>query len=59
MCSVFGFRWCGLCMWGVSKGHGPGSGRLCYVCVYCDRLIPASHRCTQCSMLLKLIDICF
>ena len=29
------------------------------VSVYCDRRIPAHLRCTQCSILLHLIDICF
>ena len=31
--SVFGLRWCGWCRWGVGRGLGPGSGRVCYVCV--------------------------
>ena len=38
-------------------------GSLCrwqvQVSVYCARLIPAHIRCTQCSILLHLIDICF
>ena len=29
------------------------------VSVYCARRIPAHLRCTQCSILLHLIDICF
>ena len=29
------------------------------VSVYCARLIPAHLRCTQCSILWHLIDICF
>ena len=29
------------------------------VSVYCDRRIPAHLRCTQCSILLHLLDICF
>ena len=29
------------------------------VSVYCDRWIPAYFRCTQCSIMLHLIDICF
>ena len=30
-----------------------------HVSVYCARQIPAHLRCTQCSILLHLIDICF
>ena len=30
-----------------------------HVSVYCARRIPAHLRCTQCSILLHLIDICF
>ena len=30
-----------------------------HVSVYCDRRIPAHPMCTQCSILLYLIDICF
>ena len=50
-------------------GIGPGSGGVgwCYVCVscasglsvYCAWRIPAHLRCTQCSILLHLMDICF
>ena len=51
-------RWCSvmsvcvvsvdyLCRWQVQ------------VFVYCARLIPVHRRCTQCSILLHLIDICF
>ena len=29
------------------------------VSVYCARQIPAHRRCTQCAILLHLIDICF
>ena len=70
--SVFWLRWC---RWGVARGLGPGSGALgwCYVCVsldslcrwqvqvsvYCAWRIPAHLRCTQCSILLHLMDICF
>ena len=36
-----------LCLWQVQ------------VSVYCARRIPAHLRCTQCSVLLHLIDICF
>ena len=36
-----------LCLWQVQ------------VSVYCARRIPAHRRCTQCSILLHLIDICF
>ena len=61
--------------WGVGRGLGQGSGAVgwCYVCVsldslcrwqvqvsvYCAWRIPAHLRCTQCSILLHLIDICF
>ena len=57
------------------RGLGPGSGAVgwCYVCVsldslcrwqvqvsvYCAWQIPAHLRCTQCSILLHLMDICF
>ena len=54
-------------------GTGSGGVGWCYVCVsmfflcrwqvhvsvYCARWIPAHLRCTQCSILLHLIDICF
>ena len=59
----------------VGRGLGPGSGGVgcCYVCVsldslcrwqiqvsvYCAWRIPAHLRCTQCSILLYLMDICF
>ena len=57
-------RWCG------KLGPWPGSVMWCYVCVccefgwqvqvsvYCARRIPAHLRCTQCSILVHLIDIC-
>ena len=63
--------WCGWCRWGVTRGLGPGSGAkggvsldsLCrwqvQVSVYCVWRIPAYLRCTQCSILLHLMDICF
>ena len=70
--SVFWLRWCG---WGVGRGLGQGLGAVgwCYVCVsldslcrwqvqvsvYCAWRIPAHLRCTQCSILLHLMDICF
>ena len=69
---VFELRWC---RWGVGRWLGPGSGGVwwCYVCVspdslcrwqfqvsvYCAGRIPAHLRCTQCSILLHLIDIGF
>ena len=59
----------------MGRGLGPGSGAVgwCYVCVsldslcrwqvqvsvYCAWRIPAHLRCTQCSILLHLMDICF
>ena len=57
----------------MGRGFGPGSGALgwCYVyvrcesgwqvqvSVYCAWRIPAHLRCTQCSIVLHLIDICF
>ena len=63
---VFGLRWCGWYRWERVVWR-------CYVCVscqsglfvqvqvsvYCARRIPAHLRCTQCSILLQLIDICF
>ena len=72
MC-VFWLRWCGWC-WGRVGGQlGPGSlvmsvcivslDSLCrwqvQVSVYCARRIPVHLRCTQCSILLHLIGICF
>ena len=70
--SVFWLRWC---RWRVGRVLGPGSGAVgwCYVCVsldslcrwqiqvsvYCAWRIPAHLRCTQCSILLHLMDICF
>ena len=73
--SVFWLRWCGWCRWGVGRGLGQWSGAVgwCYVCVsldslcrwqfqvsvYCAWRIPAHLRCTQCSILLHLMDICF
>ena len=72
MCLCFG---CGCVggEWGVGRGLGPGSGAVgwCYVCVSLDSLcrwqVQVSvycawriHlRCTQCSILLHLMDICF
>ena len=63
---LFGLRWC---------QRVSGWGLLSYVCVclsldslciwqvrvslYCARRMPAYLRCTQCSILLHLIDICF
>ena len=67
--SVFGLRW-----WGVGRGLDQGlegwgdvvcvsPDSLCrlqvQVSVYCARRIPAHLRCTQCSILLHLIDIYF
>ena len=59
----------------MGRGLGQGSGAVgwCYVCVsldslcrwqvqvsvYCAWRIPAHLRCTQCSILLHLMDICF
>ena len=59
----------------MGRGFGPGSGAVgwCYFCVsldslcswqvqvsvYCAWRIPAHRRCTQCSILLHLMDICF
>ena len=57
--------------WGL--GQGSGAVGWCYVCVsldylcrwqvqvsvYCAWRIPAHLRCTQCSILLHLMDICF
>ena len=59
----------------MGRGIGQGSGAVgwCYVCVsldslcrwqvqvslYCAWRIPAHLRCTQCSILLHLMDICF
>ena len=61
--------------WVECKGLGPGSGAVgwCYVgvsldylcrwqfhvSVYCAWRIPAHLRCTQCSIMLHLMDICF
>ena len=66
--SVFWLRWC---RW--VGGLDRGRERWCYVCVsldsrcrwqvqvsvYCAWRIPAHLRCTQCSILLHLMDICF
>ena len=67
----FGLRWC---KWVVGRVLGPGSGGLglCYVVspdylcgwqvqvsVYCAWQIHAHLRCTQCSILLHIMDICF
>ena len=59
-------------MWRVGRGLGPGCGRVvwCYVWIICvdgrsrylyivPRRIPAHVRCSQCSILLQLFDICF
>ena len=60
-------------MGGLGQGLGGWGGvmsvcvvNLDYLCrwqvqvsVYCARRIPAHLRCTQCSILLHLIDICF
>ena len=70
--SVFWLWWC---MWVVGRGLRQGSGGVacCYVCVsldylcrwqvrvsvYCSWRIPAHLRCTQFSILLYLMDICF
>ena len=65
---VFGSGWCRWVM-----GLYQGRKRWCYVCVsldslcrwqvqvsvYCAWRIPAHLRCTQCSILLDLMDICF
>ena len=71
--SVFWLRWC-LGKVGGRLGPGSGRVLWCYVCVvsldalcrwqvhvsvYCARRIPAHLRCTQCSILLHLINICF
>ena len=67
---MFGLRWC---RWGGGGGLDKGLERWCYVCespdslcrwqvqvsVYCARRIPAHLRCTQWSILLHLMDICF
>ena len=62
--SVFGFRWCEWCRWRVGGGFDQGlegwAGVMqvqVYLC--CARRIPAHVRCTQCSILVHLIDICF
>ena len=71
-CVCVWLRWC---RWGVGRGLEPGSGGVgwCYVCVslgslcrwqvhvslYCAWRIPAHLRCTQCSILFHLMDICF
>ena len=69
---VSGLRWCGVVCEFRLVMFGPWSGRVgwCYVCVSCVfRLvmymagtgiwrIPA-HICTQCSTLLRIVDICF
>ena len=62
--SVFWLCWC---RWGVGRVLGPGSegGGGGYVSVqvqvsvYCAWRIPAHLRCTQCSILSHLMDICF
>ena len=66
--------WCRWAM-GRGLGPGSGCVGLCYVCVrcesvtlcrwqfpvsvYCDWRIPTHIRCTQCSILFHLMDICF
>ena len=57
--------------WGMSRVWQGGSMAVCVVSLdslwrwkvqvsaYCDRRIPAHLRCTQCSILWHLIDICF
>ena len=64
-CGCVGGQWVG--------GLDQGRERWCYVCVsldslcrgqaqvsvYCAWRIPAHLRCTQCSIMLHLIDICF
>ena len=69
--SVFCLRWCwgsesgpGLRGWGgVMSVFGVSLYSLCLwqvqAYVYCARRIPAQLRCTQCSILLHLIDICY
>ena len=68
MCLCFGCGGVGG-VGGEWVGLRPGSGAVgwCYVCVrcesgfsvYCAWRIPAHLRCTQCSILLHLMDICF
>ena len=73
--SVFWLRWCGWWGLGREVGSGSGGVMWCYVCVrcesgfkcrwqvhvsvYCVWRIHAHLRCTQCSILLHLMDICF
>ena len=73
--SVFGLRWCGWGVGrglgpgseGVWRRHvcvRCESGFLCVdgevqVSVHCAWRIPAHLRCTQCSVMLHLMDICF
>ena len=73
--SVIWLRWCwgrvggrfgpgsrrvGLCYVCVCCGSGCSVliAGLC-ICMYCARRIPAHLRCTQCSIMLHHIDICF
>ena len=72
--SVIWLRWCRWGV-GRGLGHGSGVVGWCYVCVrcesgtlcrwqvqvsvYCAWRIPAHLKCTQCSILLHLMDICF
>ena len=55
---VLGGEWVGC--FGQGLGGWCGVMSVCVVSlVYCARRIPAHLRCTQCSILLHLIDICF
>ena len=61
--SVFGSRWCG---WIGGLDQGSGRVGLCYICVSFDFIVYMEvqvsvycARCTQCSILLHLIEICF
>ena len=72
MCLCFGCGGVGG-VGGEWLGQGSGAVGWCYVCVsldslcrwqvqvsvYCAWRIPAHLRCTQCSILLHLMDICF
>ena len=54
--SLFGFRWCYVC---VSWESGFFLFIACPSIVYCARRLTAHVWCIQCSILLHLIDICF